>query len=141
MNSKSTASHSACKTNESAGEHKNLPKLAISHPVLDQHTETRDIKWKPTPVTDYQIMKIVYQLKNTESAGHDDIALKYIKDSLPIVLPFIKTIINTSNVTCTFPKIWKHAIVTVIHKKGDTSDPSNFRPISLLPILSKLIEK
>ena len=52
------------------------PKLTTTHPVLDQHSENKNTKWKPTPVTDYQIMKIVYQLKNTESTGHDDITLK-----------------------------------------------------------------
>ena len=38
------------------------------------------------------------------------------------------------------PKIWKQANVTPIYKKGDTSDPNNYRPISLLNT-SKLLEK
>ena len=35
----------------------------------------------------------------------------------------------------------KHAIVTPVHKTGSKSDPSNFRPISVLPIFSKILER
>ena len=48
---------------------------------------------------------------------------------------------NTSIVTGTFPTSWKHALVVPLHKNGDTNDISNYRPISLLPILSKVLEK
>ena len=50
-------------------------------------------------------------------------------------------IINTSIVTGIFPTSWKHALVVPILKTGDVNDPNNFRPISLLPIISKLLEK
>ena len=40
-----------------------------------------------------------------------------------------------------FPTQWKEAIVKPLHKSGDTNEPSNFRPVSLLPILSKILEK
>ena len=39
------------------------------------------------------------------------------------------------------PADWKHAIVTPVHKAGSKSDPSNFRPISVLPIFSKILER
>ena len=41
----------------------------------------------------------------------------------------------------TVPSIWKHPLVDPFHKKGDKEDPSNFRPVSILPVLSKVIEK
>ncbi len=44
-------------------------------------------------------------------------------------------------VTGTFPKSWKHAIFIPRHKGGDPLDKSNYRPISLLPIFSKVLEK
>ena len=37
-----------------------------------------------------------------------------------------------------YPKIWRRATVTLIHKKGDTSDPQNFRPIALQPVMGKI---
>ena len=39
------------------------------------------------------------------------------------------------------PADWKHAIVSPVHKAGSKSDPSNFRPISVLPIFSKILER
>ena len=43
--------------------------------------------------------------------------------------------------TSFFPSIWKNAKITPVHKKGDTKNSENFRPISVLPIFSKIIEK
>ena len=41
----------------------------------------------------------------------------------------------------TLPADWKHAIVTPVHKAVSKSDPSNFRPISVLPVFSKILEQ
>ena len=58
-----------------------------------------------------------------------------------VTIPYIALIINTSIVTKVFPKPWKHSIVMPIHKSSDIEEPTNFRPINLLPILSKILEK
>ena len=39
------------------------------------------------------------------------------------------------------PSDWKHAVVTPIHKSGSTSDAANYRPISTLPVFSKILER
>ena len=57
-----------------------------------------------------------------------------------VSIPYITLIINTSIVTKVFPKPWKHPIIIPIHKSGDIEEPTNFRPINLLPILSKILE-
>ncbi|CAF3698833.1 unnamed protein product [Rotaria socialis] len=54
---------------------------------------------------------------------------------------FLLIIVNTSIQTGVFPKLWKEAIVKPLYKNGDATLPSNFRPISLLPVLSKILEK
>lgn len=41
----------------------------------------------------------------------------------------------------TIPTDWKHAIVTPVHKSGPRTDPSNYRPISVLPIFSQILER
>jgi hypothetical protein len=43
--------------------------------------------------------------------------------------------------TCTFPDLWKQAKVTPIPKLNNATDPKDFRPISVLPVLSQLLEK
>ena len=67
--------------------------------------------------------------------------MKYLQDALPVLLFYITIIINTSIVTGFFPKIWKYPYVCPYYKSGDIENVSNYRPISLLPILSKVQEK
>ena len=57
------------------------------------------------------------------------------------ILAYITLIINTSIITTAFPRLWKHSIIIPIHKSGDIDEPTNFRPINLFPILSKILEK
>ena len=72
--------------------------------------------------------------------GHDQINLQHIKERLMATIPYI-TLINKSKVTNVFPKPWKHSIIIPIHKSCDIEEPTNFRPINLLQILSKILEK
>ncbi len=67
--------------------------------------------------------------------------MRFIKDALYVIAFYLTCIINTSIVTGIFPTSWKHALVVPSLKTGDVNDPNNFRPISLLPIISKLLEK
>ena len=122
---------------QTAAQSPTLPHLNIEHSISKRHTK----HWSPEPTTAESIISVIYSLKNTKSTGADNITLHHIKDSLRITLPFILNIINTSIVTNSFPSQWKHAEISLIHKSGDLSKPSNFRPISLLPILSKILEK
>ena len=48
--------------------------------------------------------------------------------------------LNTSIETSQFPNLWKLARITPIFKGGDRSDKSNYRPISILPVISRLFE-
>lgn len=62
-------------------------------------------------------------------------------DSAPGITASITTIINSSFTTSSYPGDWRIAEVCPILKEGDFEQPSNNRPISLLPILSKVCEK
>ncbi|KAF2360900.1 Reverse transcriptase domain [Trinorchestia longiramus] len=97
--------------------------------------------WKPNPVSLQEIRIILYSLKNTKAVGHDNISLQYIKDSFNFTAPLLHLIINTSIATNKFPDQWKHSIIKPLHKAGDMNTASNYRPISLLLVLSKILEK
>ena len=71
----------------------------------------------------------------------DGIPITAIRSCLPAVGPLILHLINSSISTLTFPDAWEVAHVTPIHKSGDPTQPGNYRPISILPALSKILEK
>lgn len=106
-----------------------------------QHNVNLQHFFRPRPVDMNTVILTIKHLKKTNSAGSDGITLRYVQDSLPVTIPYITTIINTSVVTGKFPTIWKQATVIPIFKNGDKNDVKNYRPISLLPILSKILEK
>ena len=70
----------------------------------------------------------------------DYIPLKVFKAITPILLPSLTHIVNLSLSTGNVLDIFKIASVTPIHKGDDPNDPNNYRPISILPIVSKCIE-
>ncbi|KAF2349509.1 Reverse transcriptase domain [Trinorchestia longiramus] len=71
----------------------------------------------------------------------NNISLQYIKESFNFTALLLHLIINTSIATNKFPDQCKHSIIKPLHKAGDINTASNYRPISLLPVLSKILEK
>ena len=71
-----------------------------------------------------------------------DMDHKLLRLSSPIISPIITHIFNLSLAQGMLPTDWKIAKVTPIFKgKGSNFDPSNYRPISVIPILAKILEK
>ena len=80
-------------------------------------------------------------MATNKAPGIDKIPVRVIKDCLPAILSSLMSIINASFTTNTFPDAWKLAEVTPVLKSGDHEVPNNKRPISLLPVLSKVCER
>ena len=83
-------------------------------------------------------------LKNCDinkAAGIDDLSGRFLKDGADILTMPITQICNLSIKFSHFLKDCKVAKIKILYKKGAKTDPSNFRPISLLLIVSKIIEK
>ncbi len=118
-----------------------LPHAFSPSPASLSPTPADATLFRPQPVDPATVTLTIKQLQNTNSFGSDGIPLKFIKDSLIATIVYITIIINTSIATGIFPTTWKHAIVTPLHKKGDQDDITNYRPVSLLPVLSKILEK
>ncbi|XP_073228523.1 uncharacterized protein [Porites lutea] len=88
-----------------------------------------------------QVERIIAAIPSNKAPGIDKIPIRVIKDCLnPIVHP-ITSIVNASFQNCVFPSKWKTAEVTPILKEGDHEQANNNRPISLLPVLSKVCER
>ncbi len=112
-------------------------------PLDRQPSEYREttVKFRPKPVDINTLILIIKGLKETKAVGSDGISLKFIKDALCVIAFYLTCIINTSIVTGVFPQAWKHALVIPMFKTGDPNNVHNYRPISLLPIASKILEK
>ena len=61
--------------------------------------------------------------------------------TFPVVGPHLLKIVNHCIIKCDLPDQWKAATVTALHKKDDISDPNNYRPISVIPVVAKLCER
>ena len=112
--------------------------------VLPEHnyyTTDTDSAFRPKTVDINTVILTIKSLNSTTSVGSDDISLQFLKDGLGMIISHLTCIINTSIVTGKFPSAWKHALVVPLFKNGDPNCVSNYRPISLLPIISKVLEK
>ena len=76
-----------------------------------------------------------------KASGIDKLPGRYLKDGAKILSKPISEICNLSISHGIFPNACKVAKVKPISTEGKKVDPSNYRPISLLPLISKIIEK
>ena len=68
----------------------------------------------------------------------DTFTIKLVKAD---ILPAVTHIINLSISCKMFPTSWKRAKVIPLHKKDDLLNPKNYRPVAIIPILSKILER
>ena len=93
------------------------------------------------PIIHTEIDDIISLLQNEKSTGPFSIPVKLLKVLKPYISQPLANIFNHSIILGIFPDKLKYAKVIPIHKKGSPTDPSNYRPISLLSIFSKIFEK
>ena len=94
-----------------------------------------------TNIEEAAINKIIYNLSPKSSSGCDGISSKLLKVIAPVIIKPLTLLINQLINTGTFPDKLKIAKVIPIFKKGDPSLFENYRPTSLLPAISKILEK
>ena len=91
--------------------------------------------------TEDEVFGLILGLDNSKSTGPDEISAKMLKGTIFSIVPSLTKLFNLSIQTCSFPNLWKYARIVPIPKKGDLSLPENYRPISILSLLSKLLER
>ena len=94
------------------------------------------------PYTSLEVTELIHRLNPRKASGHGQITNKAIKE-LPIKgIALISSIFNAILRLEYYPKAWKTSLITLIPKPGKPIyETSSYRPISLLPTLSKLFEK
>ena len=88
-----------------------------------------------------EVYKIITNLKNDCSSGHDNIPVRYLKPVAEYITSPMVHIINTSIDQEIFPKQWKISRVCPIPKTDNPTSIKDYRPISVLSVLSKVYER
>ena len=118
---------------------------SVYSPKSNLSTSINDNIFSPNiciePVTVNQVISVISQLNACSSLGHDEIPYFLVHDcaeafSYPLTAIFNKCIEKSE-----FPTIWKTARIVPIHKSGDKAIVTNYRPIAILSIFSKIFER
>lgn len=94
--------------------------------------------FRPTSVV--EVARKISEIR-TNAEGTDGIPISFIKMLSPFIFPLLVHVYNAAVDAKVFPDIWKKALVTPIPKLANPVQPKDFRPISVLPALSKVLEK
>jgi len=101
---------------------------------------TSTITMSPIKFSTHKVCNVLLQLNTSKSSEPDDTPATVLKSCAPELAPVLNKLFQLSNNLGIFPSSWKIAHIFPIHKKGDKSDPSNYRPIAITSLVSKTIE-
>ena len=105
---------------------------------LDKNLNYTELQLQLTTVE--EIEKQLKKIPDSKATGDDGIPIRFIKLTSLITAKIICHIVNLTITTNIIPADWKSATITPLFKQGEREDPSNYRPISILPALSKVLE-
>ena len=88
-----------------------------------------------------KVQKLLSSLNVTKSVGSDGISARFLKDATDIIAEPLKHIVNLSLITGQVPSDFKKARVVPLYKKRDCNFEGNYRPVSILPVVSKIFER
>ena len=106
------------------------PKVSTSDPVITELT-----------LSEHEVELTLKSLDINKATGPDGIPAKLLKETASIIAPSLCKLFNKSLHLGAVPEEWKLANVVPVLKKGDKSKTENYRPISLLSIVSKVLER
>ena len=102
---------------------------------------SNDVSFEIPKINSSFVSSFLVSLDGTKSTGLDGIGPKLLKLAPNILSPSITFIINKRITSGIFPSVWKNAKVKPLYKSGAKGEVNSYRPISILPTLSKIIEK
>lgn len=103
-------------------------------------TTSHDFIWSQD-VEEKEVLKEIENLDVSKSSGFMEMNTRIFKIAFKILLKEYTRIINLCKQLNSFPNSWKYAITVPIPKKGDAKSVNNMRPISLLPVAGKVLER
>ena len=92
-------------------------------------------------VSKVEIVNELRKLKRNKATGNDDLPSNLLKDVSSCIANPLVYIFNLSLATSIIPQAWKVARITPLYKSGLSTNIDNYRPISVLPVVSKIFER
>ncbi|CAB4008026.1 Hypothetical predicted protein, partial [Paramuricea clavata] len=111
-------------------------------PIIEKRVRERIVK--DFVIREVSVAFVVNELttfKLSKATGLDGITARLLKDSGSVLAKPIAHIENLTITTGQIPSEWKEAKVIPVYKKGKRNDTDNYRPISVLPLISKVMER
>ena len=91
--------------------------------------------------TTQDVIDVIKGLDVNKATGPDNISIRLLKETVNEIAPYLCTLFNKSIKNGKFPSEWKQANVVPVHKKDSLHHVENYRPISLLSVVSKIMER
>ena len=88
-----------------------------------------------------EVEKILLNINSRKSPGHDFIQPKLVKESASAIARPLTMIMNDAIIQCRYPCRWKMGQITPLFKKDNELDKSNYRPVTVLPVLNNVFER
>ena len=118
------------------------PNLAKSHNSCWEFLGEEVDENCPRFEADFELVfRLCKEINTTKSSGFNDISSMIFKDAFVVLVPQLVYLFNLSFATGRFPNKWKEATIIPLFKGGNKNDVGNYRPVSLLPIPGKIIER
>ncbi|PFX17087.1 putative RNA-directed DNA polymerase from transposon BS [Stylophora pistillata] len=93
-------------------------------------------------ITQKRVVELLSSIPTHKATGDDGISAKILRIAAPAIAPSLTKLLNHCLSTQIFPNAWKITKVTPVFKgNGSRNEKNTYRPISVLPILSKVLEK
>ena len=118
---------------------KNIPCSQTDYRKFLTGSHVHSFFLRPTSVA--EVSSIVSSMKNSFSEGVDNISILPLKESIDLLAAPLAYICNSSFSKGKFPDKLKIAKILPVYKSDDKSSFTNYRPISILPCFSKVLEK
>ena len=112
-----------------------------SEPNIHASPTPQEHMFKFRDVLPSEVENILRSLSIDKATGPDNIPAKLLKPITAVITPLLTHILNCSLRNGVVPSQWKCARVTPIYKSGDRTSLENYRPISVIPIFAKIMEK
>jgi len=118
--------------------HSNIDVTSAELPneVVDPEYRLDDIA-----ATEQEVGDLISSLDVNKATGPDSISSKMLKHAGNAIVPSLTKLINICLSKNRVPNLWKQANVLPLHKKDSKDECNNYRPVSILPIVSKIMER